>query len=164
MTTSLRVSKCAEDAVCCTEDLYGGGGLLGKIDQRARVCDQTRAHQLAHQHRQVRRDRHHPVLQVLEQLVPAQPIEHVHTNSFNDIIPQVWTNRYSLGALPVVGHFEYLSGEKFDVDEVLLGDLGSHRRFSRQLHRLLLLGVEHIRQVRRCEVPAVALMQERDTC
>lgn len=64
--------------------------------------------------------------------------------------------------VPVVGHFQYLVGKEFDVDEVFLGDLCAHRRFRRLLDRLLLLGVEHISQVSSCKIPAIAFTGEQE--
>lgn len=44
--------RAPEERLLGAEDLHRAGGLLGQVDQAARVRDQARAHQLADQHLQ----------------------------------------------------------------------------------------------------------------
>ena len=60
-----------EESLLGAEDLHGRRRLLRQIDERPRVRDEPRPHQLTHHDGQVRRDGLHPVAEVVGQLQPV---------------------------------------------------------------------------------------------
>jgi hypothetical protein len=87
----------AEEGLLGTENLDGGGGVLGEVGEGARVGDEARGDDLADQRGQVGRDDGHLVGEVLEE-----------------------------GAA-VFGELDDAVGERGDVLHVLLGDVLAHR-------------------------------------
>ena len=68
----------AEERLLGTEYLHGRRRMLGQVEQRAGVRNETRAHQFAHQRRQVGRNRQHAILQILVQLIAiVRYLEHL---------------------------------------------------------------------------------------
>ena len=83
----------AEERLLGSQDLHGGGGELGEVQQRAGVGDEPRADELADHHGEVGRDRVHAVLEVLVELDA------------------------------VGGEVQHLRGELLDVAEIALADV-----------------------------------------
>lgn len=86
----------AEEGLLGTEDLNGGGGVLGQVDERTGVSDETSADELAHHHGQVGSDGLHAVLEVVVEL------------------------------RAVLVDVEHLRAQVLDVEDILLADLRTH--------------------------------------
>lgn len=100
-----------------TQNLDGRSGMLGQIDERSGMGNQTGANRFADQHRQIGSHREHPGLQIVGQMC----------------------------AILVDG--ENFVAEVLNVGDVLLGNLRAHRDLGGLLHLLLHLLGQHIGQI-----------------
>lgn len=92
--------ECSEKGLLSSEDLDGGSGVLGEVEERSSVRDESGSNKLSNEGREVGRNGGHSVSEILEQLDS------------------------------VLGDGDDLVAQGVDVVDVGVGDLGTHRELS----------------------------------